>query len=366
MVFAISRAARNTVALLRFAELCAAKGVQFESVSEPIGGTYGKVFLALLGSIAELESQMKSDRAVLKRRQMVADDLWTGGPRPFGLDVVYADDEDAKTRDARLVISAGEAELIRTAAQDILRGQSLGAIMRRWNDAGIQTTLGHAWRRTSIRQLFLRPSLAEKPAIISKRDAEALRAMLEDPASHHPRKIARYTLTGKLVCSKCGGKMQGYPGRGRRYICRSDGHVHRTIQAEPLEDFVINTVTARAEDVQLATVGDPAGVQGPILAELDAIDAKLATFAENAALAGMPVSAIRSGTKALIAERERLEAKLEAAAPPQPPASYVEARPGVMAEVRAEIEALVQHIVIHPPVLPANVFQPARIEIIWR
>lgn len=41
------------------------RGIQFESVSEPIGGTYGKVFLAILGSLAELECQMKADRALL-------------------------------------------------------------------------------------------------------------------------------------------------------------------------------------------------------------------------------------------------------------------------------------------------------------
>lgn len=41
---------------------------------------------------------------------MTADDLWPGGPRPFGLDIVYADDPSSKTRDARLVINAAEAK----------------------------------------------------------------------------------------------------------------------------------------------------------------------------------------------------------------------------------------------------------------
>lgn len=160
--------------------------------------------------------------------------------------------------------------------------------------------------------------------------------------------------------------MQGYPGHGRRYICRSDGHVHRTIQADPVEDLVINAVTVRAEEANLATVGDPAAVQGPILAQLDEIDARLDRFAENAALAGMPAPAIWSGTKALPSARERLERELEVVTPPAPPTTYTEAMPLELVLVRAEIEALVDHIVIHPPAPPANVFNPAPVEIVWR
>lgn len=366
VVFAISRAARNTIELLRFAELCADRGVAFESVSEPIGGQYGKVFLAILGALAELESKMKADRATLKRQQMLADGLWPGGPRPFGLDVVYTDDPASKTRDARLVINEGEAELIREAAQDIIRGQSLGSVMRRWNDAGVLSSAGKAWRRTSLRQVLLRPTLSEPPAILTKVDHDAVRAILEDPARHHARTVERYTLTGFLVCGKCGGRLQGNPARGRRYMCNASGTMHLTIMAATLEDFVLAQVEARAASIQLAQVRDPAGVQAPILAQLDAVDAKLAAFAENAALAGMPASAIRSGTKALLKQRESLERELAAVQPPPAPSDYREAMTEVEATVRAELEALVDRIVIGPPIKPANVFNPARVRIVWR
>jgi hypothetical protein len=212
--------------------------------------------------------------------------------------------------------------------------------------------------------MFLRPTLADPPAILTKRDAEALRAVLEDPARHHPRSVERYLLTGILVCGECGGRMQGHPARGRRYMCRSTGVMHRTIVARDVEDLVIVAVSER--QAELATVGDPAGVQGPILKQLDAVDAKLAAFAENAALAGMPANAIRSGTKALLAERERLEAELDAVQPPSPPTSYADAMADEQELLRAEVEALVDHVLIGPPIPPVNVFNPARVEIVWR
>ncbi|MEP6871006.1 MAG: recombinase family protein, partial [Anaerolineaceae bacterium] len=368
VVFAISRAARNTVALLQFAERCRERGVAFESVNEPIGGQYGKVFLAILGSLAELESGMKRDRVLAKHAQMDADGLWKGGVRPFGLDVIYTDDPASATRDARLVINAGEAEAIRAAAQDILRGVSLGTIMRRWNSESIRTSLGKQWRRQSLRQLFLRPTLTDPPAILTKRDADALRAMLEDPARHHPRRVDRYALTGVLVCGTCGGRMQGHRKRDERiYICRETGKVHMAVRADPVETAVLNAVITRAEEgVTLASVGDPAGVQGPILAAIDAVDEKLADFAENAALAGLPAGAIRSGSRALLAERERLEAELDAAKPPPPPTTWVESAPLIRARTQAELQALVEKVVIHRATAPRNVWNPDRVEIVWR
>jgi hypothetical protein len=104
--------------------------------------------------------------------------------------------------------------------------------------------------------------------------------------------------------------------------------------------------------------GDPAGVQGPILAQLDVIGAKLDAFAKNEALAGMPASAIGAGTKALLAERERLERELEAVTPPPTPTRYEEAMPLEEVQLRAEIEVPVDRIVIHPPRLPTNRLQP--------
>jgi DNA invertase Pin-like site-specific DNA recombinase len=69
--------------------MCEENCVAFESVSEPIGGRFGKVFLAILGSLAELESQMKSDRQRLLRDSIEpGSDRFLGGYRPFGYDQV--------------------------------------------------------------------------------------------------------------------------------------------------------------------------------------------------------------------------------------------------------------------------------------
>lgn len=369
VVFAISRAARNTRRLLEFAELCEENGIAFESVNEPIGGQYGKVFLALLGALAELESKAKSDRYLAKRAEMKVDGLWAGGPRPFGLDVAYTDDPASHTRDARLVINEGEAAEIRQAAQDLLRGVSLGTIMRRWNDAGVLTSYGKQWRRQSLRQLFLRPTLTNPPALLTRADADALRAVLEDPSRHHPRQTDRYSLTGALFCGKCGGRLQGHKkGAERIYICRASGPTHLSIRAEPAELLVRNELLGRVDDAVLAYVGDPAGVQGPILAKIDEVDTRLSKFAENAALAGLPASAMRAGTRALLAERERLDRELAEATPPAVlrPTSYAEARDEFVAEAWAKMPLLVERVLIHEASPPFNVFNPDRVEIVWR
>jgi hypothetical protein len=72
------------------------------------------------------------------------------------------------------------------------------------------------------------------------------------------------------------------------------------------------------------------------------------------------------GTKALLAERERLERQLEAAAQPPPPATFGEQFEADEARLRAEIEALSGASRSRPPTKPANVFNPARVEIVWR
>src|SRR6266540_1966109 len=63
VVFQVSRAARNVGRLAQFITLCQAHGVVFASASEGVNTStaMGRMMAQLIGSLAELESEIKSE-----------------------------------------------------------------------------------------------------------------------------------------------------------------------------------------------------------------------------------------------------------------------------------------------------------------
>lgn len=59
---------------------------------------------------------------------------------------------------------------------------------------------------------------------------------------------------------------------------------------------------------------DPTAAAAPILAELDGVDATIASWAREAAVAGLRAGDIRAGLDALAAERGALEAETRSGA----------------------------------------------------
>ncbi len=89
------------------------------------------------------------------------------------------------------------------------------------------------------------------------------------------------------------------------------------------------------------------------------VDARIAEFATEAAVAGLRAADIRAGSAALVAERQELEAQLDAVQP-----DYTWAELGAQVETRAWLEAVIDRVVIAPAKRPQ--FDPARATITWR
>ncbi|MEX1264944.1 MAG: recombinase family protein [Actinomycetota bacterium] len=312
----------------------------------------GRMIAGILADVDQGEIERIQERVIRARKQRLARGLYGGGKRPYGHDATVTH------------VVPEEAANIRDAARRLLRGESIASILRRWEESGVTTTRGGKWSSSSFRSMMRSPRLAgihpetgERAAwdaILTRRDHHDLRALFDEPGRLRSPRGGRYLLTG-LVYGECGGRMTGNPQRGRRrYVCRAHG-LHLVIDADKLEAFVVDA----APDVELRDVHDPRAESAPLLEAIDQIDAKLATFASEAAAAGLRAADIRAGSAALQEERSRLEASLDSVPP-----GYTWADLAAQTETRAWLEAVIDRIVIHPARRPQ--FDPGRVEIRWQ
>lgn len=374
VVFAISRAARNTVRLLKFKELCDEHGVQFESTSEPIGGQYGDVFLAILGSLAQLESKAKSDRLLSKHEEKATLGEWQGGRRPFAYTAI----------DGRLVLVPTEADSVREAATSVLNGGSLNSVVRRWNSLGLTTTAGRRWTSRGVRAVLLSPRIAGIRAhngervtarwepVIDRRTFATLERMLKDPARNNGSG-ARYLLTGLLECGLCGSAMKGRPSKGtRQYVCSASGTLHLAAKAQPVDDHVMTLATNMALTSGIVAA-DPAELSAPLLAERDRLDDKLKDLGRRYADGSIADAAFYAAQGALGDRLVEIDGELAAIAPQRPVDAYLatfdrfNVSGDPTANARAWLESLVERVTLKPAAVRGrNAFDPSRVVVAWR
>lgn len=270
-------------------------------------------------AMAAEESDQKSRRMTDKHRTLATAGEFHGGRRRFGYNADMSEFVDV------------EADAIRDAATRVLNGESLASITRLWNDAGLLTPTGKAWRSPNVGKLLRGPHLAgirihhdadgNCAAVAAKWDGildadthESLVRFLGDPARVVTgfAGVRKHALSGLLTCAVCGTPCYGRETRatyGAAYICRNGQHVHApTADVEP----IIRALVIE----RLATV-DASGV---FVAPVDAARAN-ARAAERLALA-----ATRRGLPALLT-----------ASPPMAPADYAAALAAVDARV-AELD----------------------------
>jgi hypothetical protein len=185
------------------------------------------------------------------------DGKWKGGRRPFG----YLADG--------ITVNEDEANLVVEGTRDMLAGQSLGAIARRWNAAvGSTTPAGNRWTTSGVRRVLMRPrnaglmehrgkeiGPAEWPAIVPEAEWRAVVGILSDPSRRiTPGPGRRWLGSGIYRCSVCGEASEvvvSAAGRNRKpaYRCKP-GHVLRT--AEDVDAFVRSVIVARLRRDDLA------------------------------------------------------------------------------------------------------------------
>lgn len=204
----------------------------------------------LSGLEVELAKERQADRFREERDR--GNFLW--GRRPFGFDIDTG----------RVVaIREDEAALIRDAHTRLLGGETIYALVKEWNAAGVLTTAGGSWSRVAFRKMLLRPRNAglveskgtlvgEHPelAIVSRDEHDALTHLLTDPSRKTAGARISHLLTGILRCP-CGQAVVVTTStshkNGKRYSYRvyrcADAAVkpgtHASIRVETADDTVV-------------------------------------------------------------------------------------------------------------------------------
>lgn len=279
----------------------------------------GRAVARTVAAWSQYETEQKAARQKAAHRQRAAAGKpWTTR-RPFGFD------EDGMTLDP------DEADVIRAMYAEILAGVAQAEIVRRLNDRGITTTLGNAWRQSSVRALLMNPRNAGLRAhngeIIGPGAWEAIvpeatwRAAVKVMTTSTRKGAGKRTnlLSGLARCGVCGSTLRAKRSiHGQRiYACPIRGCVGR--DAESVDGLVRAVVVERlsqpdAVDLLAEDHGDVRQLQAEADAARQALDVLAETFADG----GMPASAFRAGTDRAQARLAEIEAAMTRAAAGSP------------------------------------------------
>ena len=236
-----------------------------------------------------------------------------------------------------------EAAAIRWAANGLLGGASVSAVMREWNRLGLrppQAPFGplpeHPWTRNSVTTVLRNPRLAgiaaykgEKldgvtgrwDAILGEPQWRAVDALLADPGRKPPKGVR--TLLGGLAVCPCGNVVEG--GTNQRgdhvYRCRPATRgdrpgPHVAVRAEPVDEYVQWRVVGKLASNDVADLVKPpphvdtAGLRS----EAAAIRANLAEMGADRALGLISRSQMLEGTERGNARLAAIGAELAEAA----------------------------------------------------
>lgn len=246
---------RSPVELERYIDACGQVPTHSVKAGElDLATATGRMTARIVGAVARHESEQKSERIKSQRTQAAANGEVNGGIRRFGYEA------------NGITVRMGEAELIADGTRQILAGESIAAVARAWNAAGIATTRGNRWTPVTARQVLLRPrnaglrehrgsivGAAKWPAIVPEEQWRACVAVLTDPARRWQGSLSlRWQGSGLYLCGRCGDgtimrssvQQTRLAGRGNvaTYRCRVGNH--NMVLAQPVDEYV-NEVAVR-------------------------------------------------------------------------------------------------------------------------
>jgi DNA invertase Pin-like site-specific DNA recombinase len=320
------------------------RGVEIRTVNGgdlDLSNATGKMLARIVGSVAEMESEHKSERQRAANVQRAEAGSWWSSQRCFGY-----------TQTGKL--AKREANLIRRAAADVLDGKSLRAIAREWNAKGIASTRGAAWNTSRLKRLLLNPRYAGLrtyrgtvtgpgtwTAILDADTHAGLTAILRDASRGAAVSYERkYLGSYRYVCGICGAVLArtvSTHADGRtfsRYGCTGAAHLSRS-QPE-LDAYVEAVVLAYLTDQKqlrkiLADTRDTVDTDGlrNRRAALAAQKDELATLFTDGVLDG---PAVRRESGKLSAKIAGIDAALAEAARRNPAAELVADGPQMVAQ----------------------------------
>lgn len=384
-----------------FIDLVDVRGVDIHTVK---GGKFdlstpeGRLFARQLGSFARYESEHKSDRIRRKVEQLVADGKVTnGGVRPFGFDRHYAGD-GPRRKILRDTVNDTEAAIVRECAHRVLEGEALYSVVKDLNARGIPTSTGRTWTQQALRLMLMSGRIAglkehhrqvvgkaDWDPIISVDEHQQLRALLTSRSRNTGgglRGVRRFPLTGLVVCT-CRPdqpvKMKPsrrHDGRGHTYQCPAKGEGGcggRSIKMSELEDHVFDLLMAVLERIEASPDDGVDDRRAALQRRLEGYERRRRELADEYAEGGSSAPEYRAAVAAINTKVEQVQEELAATVVRRrldQSAAQLRERwddPAFpLARKRAAVMAYIEQIRIHPATRPYSVFNPARIEIVWR
>jgi site-specific DNA recombinase len=269
VVWKLDRLIRNVMGFAEEWAIINKAGGEFVSVVEEWADTttaMGRLMLLIVAAFAEMESEMKRDRALPHARYRATNGLPPGGPRPYGYDRV----------DGSLILRPDEVSVIQSIAQALLDGNSMASQLREFQPMG---TCGTPMTQVGLRKMLMSPTVAglrkhggefyegNWPAILDRETWDTLAVMFADPSrrTNYSDGKPAHLLTGILRCSDCQTNLvRKLHPRGLRYLCMGCGRsISMAVADEAVEAFLLSSIDANAWR-NLSTQGkgyDPAVIE---------------------------------------------------------------------------------------------------------
>ncbi|MET0466483.1 MAG: recombinase family protein [Chitinophagaceae bacterium] len=205
LVWKLDRFARSIINFHEMLGRITRSGGQFVSVTDQIDTTTtaGQIMIGLLAGLAQLESDIKRDRAISWQAGRIEKGLPNGGQRPFG----YNDDYS---------INVKEANTLREAGMRILNGESIRGTLAALNPVGVR---GKAMTARGLRSALTNPTVAGLrragddyaigtwDAIFNRAEWDALNQVMDSNRRTGETNQVAHLLSGIMGCDKCGKKM---------------------------------------------------------------------------------------------------------------------------------------------------------------
>ena len=261
----VDRLTRTPRELEDVVDLAERRGVALASVGGEIdlATPQGRLTARIKGNVAKHESEQLARRV----RSKMAERAQTGAPHgrtAYGWRREQIIDDQGRRLGSKDVLHPEQAEVIRSAAQAILSGQSLRSICTELNGRGAVTLNDKPWTGSTLRLILLRERnvglRVHQGQVVGNGDWEPIYdtathervvAILTDPARRtNPASSAvKYLLSGIARCGVCAGPMRvlmASPGNGRTTdtLCCSTGYHVRRGRAD-VEQLVTDVIVGR-------------------------------------------------------------------------------------------------------------------------
>jgi len=390
LVWHLDRLHRQPKELEEFFEVCdAARLTALASVTGDTDlSTHDGRFLArILGAVARKESDDKSRRITRKHLELAqAGKATGGGSRPFGY------------RADRRTVDPTEAAVVREAAARIRAGDSLRAVASDWNERGIPTVGGVQWTPHVLKRMLIGARLSAQreykgeivapgdwQPILTPQETAHLRAILGNPERLTRRTVRRYLLSGGLLrCGHCDAALVARPRTdgSRRYVCAKGpglaGCGRTAVLSEPVEELIAEAVLYRLDTPELAAVlagaaredAETAAAQDSLAADQAQLNELATAYGEKQITFPEYLAARKPIETRIEAGKRRLSRLTRSAAIDQyvgqSDALRTSWRDLPLTRQRAIIAAVLDRAVVRPARRGRTVFDPDRIEPVWR